>query len=354
MTDNTASPADGLPGTFILELTRRCNNACLYCYTAWGAPRLKYGQHCHGEMSTADIKQIIVKLQEEVAPKTIGLSGGEPLLRQDVPELLDFIRSQGIAPILITNGTLLTPESAKVIAKGEGVCEVTLLSYRREVHDKLAGRVGAWDAAVNGITELCSAGTEPVVVFVATRLNYMDLYRTAELAIALGASTFSYNRLNLGAHNLKFAKTLLPTPGMIRTNLDMLEDLVNKYGILVVISVVIEPCVIDVRKYENLHFGWCPLGGPGSYFTIDPVGNLRICNHSPTILGNLRRDSFLDIYKNHPYIRTFQNSWPVECAQCDPELKSMCLGGCKAAAEQCYGTLEHVDPFVTISREIEK
>ncbi len=43
----------------------------------------------------------------------------------------------------------------------------------------------------------------------------------------------------------------------------------------------------------------------------------------------------------------------MECQDCDPELKKICRGGCKAAAEQCLGTLEHVDPFVTISKGIE-
>jgi radical SAM protein with 4Fe4S-binding SPASM domain len=107
--------------------------------------------------------------------------------------------------------------------------------------------------------------------------------------------------------------------------------------------------VVDVRKYKNISVGWCPLAGPESYFTIDPTGNIRICNHSPVVLGNIRRQKFADIYYKHPYVRRFRETWPAECAGCAPDLKQLCCGGCKAAAEQCYGTPERVDPFVILS-----
>jgi radical SAM protein with 4Fe4S-binding SPASM domain len=300
-------------------------------------------------MSTVEIKEVIAKLQDEAPVENIALSGGEPLLREDLPEILAFIKDRGIASVVITNGTLLSKERVAATMVG-GTYEVTLLSYHREVHDQLAGRRGAWDAAIDGVANVRQAGGRMVAVFIATKHNYMDLFKTAELAIALGAYGLMYNRMNLGAHNIRYADQLLPTPAMVRENLDMLEELGEKYGLPIAVSVVIEPCVVDVRKYEHAHFGWCPLAGEDSYFTIDPVGNVRICNHSPVILGNIKRERFVDIYYNHPHVRSFHDTWPEECVNCDPELKEMCRGGCKAAAEQCYGTLARVDPFVALSR----
>jgi radical SAM protein with 4Fe4S-binding SPASM domain len=301
-------------------------------------------------MSTTEVKEIIATLQDEAPVENIALSGGEPLLREDLPEILRFIRDRGIASVVITNGTLLSRERVTATMVG-GTYEVTLLSHRREVHDRLAGRRGSWDAVVDGMANVRQAGGNLAAVFVATKLNYMDLFKTAELAIALGAFGLMYNRINLARGNVHLADQLLPTPGMIEENLEMLEDIGGKYGLPVAVSVVIEPCVVDVRHYEHVHFGWCPLAGEDSYFTIDPVGNIRICNHSPVILGNIKRDSFADIYYNHPRVRAFRDTWPEECADCDPELKEMCRGGCKAAAEQCYGTLARVDPFVTLSQQ---
>ncbi len=338
-----------LPKSFVIELTKRCNNHCLYCYMAEGPSAQDCDRDRSSEMSTREVIDIIAKLCDEAPVQSIALSGGEPLLREDLGEILSFIRSKKIAAIVITNGTLLTPE--RLASLGIDVTyEVTLLSYRREVHDRLAGRRGAWDAAVDGMANVRQAKGNFVAVFVATKLNSADAGKTAELAIALGASGLMYNRMNLGARNIRNADRLLPTAATIRENLDTLEELSARYQLPVAVAVAIEPCVIDTRKYKQIHFGWCPLAGEGSYFTVDPQGNVRICNHSGVILGNLKKDRFTDIYYTHPYVRAFRETWPTECESCEPELKAICCGGCKAAAEQCYGSLARVDPFVTISR----
>ena len=340
-----------LPKTFVLELTRRCNHRCLYCYTVWGAPASGYPESLQAEMTTAEIKALIGKLQTEAPVEYIALSGGEPLLREDLPEILAFIRDRGITPIIITNGTLLTKERVAATMVG-GSYEVSLHSYRPEVHDRLSGRQGAWDKVIDGMANVRQAGGNLVAAFVATKLNYMYLFQTAELAIALGSWGMLYNRINLGAHNLRSADELLPTPAMIRENLDMLEELGAKYHPFAIsISIVIEPCVVDIRKYKHIHFGWCPKGGENSYFTIDPEGNVRTCNHSPVILGNLKRDSFVELFYHHRYVRSFRESMPAECVDCKPALKEICRGGCSAAAEQCYGTSSRVDPFVTLSQQ---
>ena len=338
-----------LPKNFVIELTKRCNNHCLYCYMSEGPRDQNSDSRLSSEMSTIEVTNTIANLCEEAPVESIAFSGGEPLLREDLPEILSFVRNKGISPVVITNGTLLTSE--RIAMTGTDVTyEITLLSHRREVHDRLAGRRGAWDAVVEGMASARHARTNFVAVFVATKLNYMDVCKTAELAMALGAVGLMYNRMNLGAHNIRHADRLLPTPDMIRGNLDTLEELSTRYRLPVAVSVVIEPCIVDVRKYKKLHFGWCPLAGEKSYFTIDPLGNVRICNHSAVILGNLKQDRFAHIYYNHPYVRTFRDSSPAECGSCDSELKAMCCGGCKAAAEQCFGTIERVDPFVSISQ----
>jgi len=312
-----------LPKSFVIELTRRCNNRCLYCYLPEGPSAQNCQRDRSSEMSTREVIDAISKLRGEAPVQSIALSGGEPLLREDLPEILSFLQNQGIAPVIITNGTLLTQE--RVASLGTGVTyEITLLSYRREVHDRLAGRRGAWDAVVDGMANVRKARGRFVAVIVATRLNSADVPKTAELTIALGASALMYNRMNLGAHNIRQADRLLPTAAMIRENLDTLEELSEQYRLPVAATVAIEPCVIDTRKYKQIHFAWCPLAGEGSYFTIDPRGNVRICNHSHVILGNLKKDSFTDLYYHHPYVRNFRDTWPTECKHCDAELKAIC------------------------------
>lgn len=345
-TTPSSSREPALPRTFVLEVTRRCNHRCRYCYAGW----VSSGQRPGDATEVAPLQRlldIVTRLREQTPIENLALSGGEPLLREDLPELVAHAEKLGINPVVISNGSRLT---ASLIPRlGEAMFEVTLLSHRAEVHDRLAGRRGAWTAAVEGLALLRKARRAFVVVFVATRENSPDLARTVELAIALGAEGLMFNRLNLGTRTLRHAPGLLPTPPMLVESLDTLDELGRCYGLPIAASVVIEPCVVDVRPYRNIHFGWCPRGGEDAYFTIDAGGDIRICNHSPLVLGNLFREPFPEIYWHHPHVRAYRETWPHECEGCAAELRQTCQGGCRAAAEQCLGTLERVDPFVTLS-----
>jgi len=78
------NPKD-LPKMFILELTSNCNHKCLYCYNVWkGQGYEQTGR----QMSLAEVKQSILKLQSEAQVEGIGISGGEPLLREDIFDII--------------------------------------------------------------------------------------------------------------------------------------------------------------------------------------------------------------------------------------------------------------------------
>ncbi len=299
-------------------------------------------------MSTREVKEIILKLQDEMTVASIALSGGEPLLRRDLLEIIDFIRSRDMAVFLLSNGTLLTEEMVEA-TKRCTMYEIPLLSHKKEVHDRMVGRQGAWDAAVDGMMNIHASGRRLSVVFVATSKNWMDLHETATLAMMLGAHDLQYKRVNIGASIYETNRGWLPSPSVIEQNLQTLEDLAVVHNFRFSADVVIEPCVLDVRKFGHVQFGWCPLAGENSAFVIDPGGNVRICEHSPVVLGNIKHERFPDLF-NHPYVESFRTTWPVECEDCEPDLKNMCRGGCKAAAEQVYGSIRHVDPFVRMNR----
>jgi len=344
----TRSLDQPLPRTFVLELTRSCNHRCTHCYTVWDPPELGYDRHDGKTLSLAAWKKLIKRLHEEVPTlENIALSGGEPLLFDDLNDLVRFIVGRGLSLVIITNGTLLTRARLRELLAVGAYFEVPLLSHRPEIHDELTGKPGSWAAVVDNLANMIGLDGGWVCVFVATRKNYKDLPDTARLAIALGAEGLMYNRMNLGAGNIQRAKQLLPTPKMIRWNLRTLERLKDEVGLQSAASVVIEPCVVDINEFPNVHFGWCPLAGENSYFTIDPCGNVRICNHSPEVLGNLKDTKFTKIYLEHPYVKRFREELPEECRDCPPEWRNICRGGCKAAGEQCWGNPEKVDPFVT-------
>ena len=335
------------PENIVFEITSDCNNDCMYCYNVWKSPCFNYPK---GKMSLSDVIKVIDNLLEDLPLKAIAISGGEPFLRDDLPQIVSYLWSQNINSVIITNGTLLTKKNIRRTS-GANNYELTLLSYRKAIHNQLTRRE-CFNRVIQGMHNLKEADRRFVVAFIATRLNYKDLEKTIELAIALGAEGILYNRMNVSAYNYQYVKMLLPTVDMIRENLDVLERFGESYGLPISCSIPIQPCLIDMSQYKYIYTGFCPLSGKNdgkkAYFTIDPIGNLRICNHSSFILGNLIEESILDLM-SHSYIQKFRKTIPKNCVSCSPNIRDYCHGGCKAAAEECFGSLEISEPFLKLS-----
>lgn len=330
MFEFTKEPETG----FIFEVTARCNNHCLYCYNVW-----KCRSPTPGDMPAEAWRSTVEKLRREARVKLITVSGGEPLLKEDLPEIIDAIVDRHIGVNLITNGTLLTERNIARTGRAT-LYEVPLLSDKAGVHDAMAGS-RAFDKVLEGIAGLVEAKAAFTTVFVATALNAPDLLGACEMAVALGASSLMYNPFNPGGEGLRHVEELSLPAETVKSHLDLLEGLSEKYGIPVHVGVPILPCVLDTSAYKRITFGGCPAGDRGAYYTIDPSGMLRLCNHSPAILGDFKREPFRKL-KASAAVKAFREAVPKKCAGC----KSLpsCRGGCKAAAEQLYGTLDVLEP----------
>ncbi len=325
-------------------MTSDCNNDCMYCYNVWKSPHNTYPK---GQMSLYDVFHVIDNLLDGLPLKSVAISGGEPFLRPDLPQIVSYLWSKHLNSVIITNGTLLTKENIERTSGADNY-ELPLLSYRKAVHNQLTRR-NCFNKVIQGMHDLKESGARFVVAFVATRLNYTDLEKTIELAIALGTEGFLYNRMNVSAYNYPYLNMLLPSVDMIKENLDILETFGTSYGLPISCAIPIQPCLIDMSQYKHIHSGFCPLAGKNdgenAYFTVDPHGNLRVCNHSSFILGNLLEESFTDLMC-HPYIQRFRKTVPKDCISCSAEIRDYCHGGCKAAAEECFGSIEISEPFL--------
>ena len=125
--------------------------------------------------------------------------------------------------------------------------------------------------------------------------------------------------------------------------LDVAEELSAAYEMPISCSIAMPPCLFDTAKYKRLTFGFCAAGSERAYYTLDPVGNVRPCNHSPRVLGNIREASFRSMTESAA-MKSFMSARPAFCGGCKLELE--CQGGCKAAAEACYGDASLCDPFL--------
>ncbi len=324
----------------IVELTQRCNHQCPHCYNVW-----KNGQaYPRGELDTRETIAAINRVLEQTGAALVTLTGGEPLLRADIVEIVQFLCDRGRTINLITNGTLLDDAVlARLLPASIAVYELPLLGPSAALHDRMSGRPGAFDACTLAIARLKAARQRVVGVFVATRWNLPAWRETAELGVALGLDGLMFNRFNPGGEGARHIDELQASPDQLDRALEVAEEITVRYGLAISCSIPLAPCLVNTSRFTHLGFGTCAAGTDRAYYTMDPLGNVRPCNHSPRILGNILREDFASLVRS-PSMHAFASARPALCAGCAHE--HTCQGGCKAAAEVCCGTPSRPDPFL--------
>jgi radical SAM protein with 4Fe4S-binding SPASM domain len=326
--------------SLIFEVTQRCNHACLHCYNVWQGST----NYPRGELDKPRTLELLTKALDEADCRHVTLTGGEPLLRRDLVPILELLQRRAVQVTIISNGRLLSaPTAVNLVQLGVGLFELPLLSSSSQVHDELSGAVGAWQAVLDAMVNVRKAHGQVVASYVATRSNITDLYQTIRLAFAFGARGFMLNRFNPGGRGREHLAQLLPSAEQIRQALSIAEAASLEFTLPISCSIPIQPCLIDIKCYPHLGFGFCAAGSERAYYTLDPLGNLRPCNHTDIILGNLLDASFADLISS-PGMQAFTCAVPPFCADCSR--RDECQGGCKASAQVCFGSLTAEEPFL--------
>lgn len=148
----------------VWNVTRRCNLKCVHCY-AHAGPKT-----APDELTTQQGKDLIKDLANFGVPVML-FSGGEPLMRKDLPELADFAVQHGMRAVISTNGTLITRQMAQTL-KNVGLSYVGVsLDGMEAVHDKFRGAKGAFKDALTGIENSMKAGIKVGLRFTINRSN---------------------------------------------------------------------------------------------------------------------------------------------------------------------------------------
>jgi radical SAM protein with 4Fe4S-binding SPASM domain len=319
-----------------LEVIQDCNQRCAFCYNVW-----KCGDYPHGQLDTPRTIDLIDRIIRGYHPHVLSFTGGEPLMRSDLPELIRHAAKKTNCN-LITNGTLMTDDLAReFVGIGVRVFEFTLLSADRDVHNSLVGRE-SFDELIEGIAAVRAAGGVVTTTFVAMKSNIASWEETLELNIALGVSGILFNRFNFGGAGVGDGASLTPSARALRNALEIAEEGAGRFGVSISCGVPAPPCIIDRSKFKHVHFSDCPMGTRRAYPTVDALGNVRPCNHSPTVLGNLFESDFAAIMSSEKS-RGLAKNVATDCLGCK-DVKT-CRGGCRAAAEVC-GDAWGVDPSV--------
>ncbi|MEG2005406.1 MAG: radical SAM protein, partial [Bilophila sp.] len=140
-----------------------------------------------GELSTEEGKALIDTFPQVGNPIII-FTGGDPMIRPDVYELIAYATAKGLRCVMSPNGTLITPENAPQI-RDAGVqrCSISLDGYNAETHDAFRGVAGAFDASLRGIEYLKSVGVEFQINTTVTKSNLHDFKKIFELCQRIGA-----------------------------------------------------------------------------------------------------------------------------------------------------------------------
>lgn len=148
----------------VWNATQRCNLKCVHCYAH------ATDQTAADELSTAEGKALIDDLASYGSPVLL-LSGGEPLLREDLVELADYAVQKGMRAVISTNGTLITPQLATRL-KAIGLSYVGIsLDGLEAVNDRFRGVKGAFQAAMDGIRNCQAAGIKVGLRFTINKRN---------------------------------------------------------------------------------------------------------------------------------------------------------------------------------------
>ncbi|HEY9245895.1 MAG TPA: 12,18-didecarboxysiroheme deacetylase [Candidatus Methanoperedens sp.] len=152
----------------VWNMGRRCNLRCVHCYAQ--SKDIEYTN----ELSTQQGKELIDDLASFGAP-VILFSGGEPLMRPDLPELAQYARSKGMRAVISTNGTLIDKKMAKVLREiGLSYVGVSL-DGMRETNDRFRGVSGAFDAALAGMRNCLGEGIKVGLRFTINKKNVKDI-----------------------------------------------------------------------------------------------------------------------------------------------------------------------------------
>jgi len=158
----------------VWNVTRRCNLKCVHCYAH------AKDRSFSDELTTTEGKSLIDDLAQFGVPVLL-FSGGEPLVRKDLPELAEYAVSRGMRAVISTNGTLIRAETARIL-KDIGLSYVGIsLDGMEEINDRFRGMKGAFKAAMKGIENCQAAGIKVGLRFTINKFNVGEIPRIFDL-----------------------------------------------------------------------------------------------------------------------------------------------------------------------------
>lgn len=334
------------------NLTRHCNLACQHCYMdaspeAGDEMTLEEGIHLVDDLAKLEIPILI-------------FTGGEPLLSRNFYALAFHAREVGLRTVISTNGTLITPEVARLLAEARiRYVGVSVDSARPERHDEFRGVAGAYARALQGLKNARDAGLKTGLRITLTRDNWQDVPALLNLAVKENIPRFCLYHLVPTGRGAGMADRDV-TPEQRRSVIRLLAEAAvelkdRNIEILTTDSPMDGAYLLELLKDDPIrqeyarklltNAGGCSTGVKVA--NINHQGDVHPCHFMPqVVVGNVRERSFRDIWIDHPIaelqaLRGIKSNLKGACGRCD--YLELC-GGCRQKAYYYHGDLQAEDP----------
>lgn len=329
------------------ELTDKCNLNCRYCYNIWkipGATHTKFDSY-------SKARQVLNLLFSQAEIRNVTLTGGEPFMAERMNEVALFCRMIGKTVTIISNGLKGSKKDySSLIAMGITLFEFPVHSADESIHDHITQVKGSWKKSIDSIRIVQQFKGYPVPVIVVTKYNVEVLGETLEFINALGLRRIMMNRYNIGGCGTANPSSVSATHSQLKRAFSIADQKAKELGLVISSNVCSPDCLLTPSDYPKIMFGHCSENVLHKPITMDINGNIRLCNHSPVVAGNIYEQTIEEIL-NSPYAQSWNEIVPDYCSDCDKW--ENCRGGCRAASEQCGLGLGQVDPILT-EKEIQR
>lgn len=314
----------------VYSVTNACNLHCAHCSAA-------AGRRSRGELGSSSATKLICELGE-LGVLDVALSGGEPLLRRDICELITAGSESGLRLGLATSGHGLTDaRAAELLSSGLSRIQVSI-DGDEVTHDRLRRCPGSYRTAVHAVRTSVGTGLRTNVCLTVSRTNRSQLEAACNMCVALGAARLNFSRFvatGRGGSDLDL------TPMEWAHVATEIEHLTHRYsGSLEITTHLAQRVLLDPEVSRWPAFAGCQAGRGQAHVT--PSGDVTPCVVLPIAIGNVKQTRFKDIWDHSSLVGAFKRrSVNGRCGEC-PVLRH--CGGCRAVAFSSSGDPLGEDP----------
>lgn len=338
------------PKWIAFEVTGKCNLKCIHC-------RSNADMDAEvGDFTTQDVCKLIDDIVSFAKPAFV-LTGGEPLLREDIFEIARYGTKKGLRMCIATNGVLIDDDKCKKIKEsGIRIVSLSLDGSTREIHDNFRNQKGAFEGTIRGAEYLKKHNIEFIINSSFTKRNQDDIPNAYQLAKKIGATAW-------------YLFMIVPTG----RGEDIMDELISKEDYEEILEwhyymekqekemlvrptcaphyyrIISQKAKEEGEEYTHRTLKFSTGGTKGCICAqlicfIDYHGNVFPCSYFPLSAGNVKTQKFQDIWEKSPLFLELRDykQYSGDCGSCD--YIKVC-GGCRARAYAMTGDYLAEEPF---------